>query len=112
MGCMPPTWRKVTHLAVGGLTEVGFAARRLLVVSHQGRAVVDLASGDLLARDPHEVGAWLDTARGGRAGDRAAGRRVDRRLRPCRGRLPDATMRRQRPKGQVKVPLITAHSPL
>jgi hypothetical protein len=47
MGCMPSTWRKVTYLAVGGLTEVGFAdGRLLLVVSHQGRGVVDLASGE------------------------------------------------------------------
>jgi hypothetical protein len=35
MGCMPPSWRKVTYLAVGGLTEVGFAdGPLLLVVSH------------------------------------------------------------------------------
>jgi hypothetical protein len=64
MDCMPPTWRKVTYLAVGGLTEVGFAdGPLLLVVSHQGRAVVDLASGELLARDQHEIGVWFDAAR-------------------------------------------------
>jgi hypothetical protein len=64
MGCMPSTWRKVTYLAVGGLTEVGFAGRALLlVVSHQGRGVVDLASGQLLARDRHETRAWFDAAR-------------------------------------------------
>jgi hypothetical protein len=51
---MPSPWRKVTYLAVGGLTEVGFAAGSLLlVVSHQGRGVVDLASGNVLARDRH-----------------------------------------------------------
>ena len=62
MGCMPSTWRKVTYLVVGGLTEVGFAdGPLLLVVSHQGRGVVDLASGELLARDRHESGAWFDT---------------------------------------------------
>jgi len=61
---MPATWRKVTYLAVGGLTEVGFAdGPLLLVVSHQGRGVVDLASGELLARDRHETGAWFDAAR-------------------------------------------------
>ena len=64
MGCMPSTWRKVTYLAVGGLTEVGFAGGRLLlVVSHQGRGVVDLASGQLLARDRQETRAWFDEAR-------------------------------------------------
>jgi len=58
---MPSQWRKVAYLAVGGLTEVGFAAGSLLlVVSHQGRGVVDLASGDLLARDRQETGAWFD----------------------------------------------------
>jgi hypothetical protein len=49
---------------VGGLTEVGFAdGPLLLVVSHQGRGVVDLASGELLARDRHESGAWFDAGR-------------------------------------------------
>jgi hypothetical protein len=43
---------------------VGFAGGPLLlVVSHQGRGVVDLASGELLARDRHEAGAWFDAAR-------------------------------------------------
>ena len=60
---MPSPWRKVTYLAVGGLTEVGSAAGSLLVVSHQGRGVVDLASGELLARDRQETGAWFDAAR-------------------------------------------------
>jgi hypothetical protein len=61
---MPSTWRKVTYLTVGGLTEVGFAdGPLLLVVSHQGRGVVDLASGQLLSRDRHEAGAWFDAAR-------------------------------------------------
>lgn len=64
MCCMPATWRKVTYLAVGGLTDVGFAAGPLLlVVSHQGRGVVDPASGELLARDRHETGAWFDASR-------------------------------------------------
>jgi hypothetical protein len=64
MGRMASTWRKVTYLAVGGLTEVGFAnGSMLLVVSHQGRGVVDLASGELLARDRQETGAWFDAAR-------------------------------------------------
>jgi hypothetical protein len=66
MNCMSSTWRKVTYLPVGGLAEVGFAdGPLLLVVSHQGRGVVDLASGELLARDRQESGAWFDA--GGRA---------------------------------------------
>jgi hypothetical protein len=68
MGCMSSTWKKVTYLAVGGLTEVGFAEGFLLVVSHQGRGVVDLASGELLARDRQETGAWFDAARGAALG--------------------------------------------
>jgi len=61
---MSSQWKKVAYLAVGGLTEVGFAAGSLLLqVSHQGRGVVDLASGELLARDRQETGAWFDAAR-------------------------------------------------
>ena len=63
-GRMASAWRKVTYLAVGGLTEVGFAdGSLLLVISHQGRGVVDLASGELLARDRQETGAWFDADR-------------------------------------------------
>jgi len=61
---MASAWRKVAYLAVGGLTEVGFArGPLLLVISHQGRGVVDLASGKLLGRDRHETGAWFDAGR-------------------------------------------------
>src|SRR6478609_9554462 len=64
IGCMPSPGKKVTYLAVGGLTEVGFAVGSLLlVVSHQGRGVVDLASGNVLARDRQETGAWFNAAR-------------------------------------------------
>jgi hypothetical protein len=64
MGGKPSPWRKVGVLAVGGLTDVGFAGGALLlVVSHQGRGVVDLASGELVARDRDETGAWFDAAR-------------------------------------------------
>lgn len=63
-GCMPSLWKKVAYLAVGGLTEVGFAdGSLLLVISHQGHGVVDLASGELLARDRQETGAWFSAAR-------------------------------------------------
>jgi hypothetical protein len=92
MGCMPSTWRKVAYLAVGGLAEVGFAdGPLLLVVSHQGRGVVDPASGELLARDRHETGAWFDAARGAVLGTGPLG---GARIGVCGlagGRLPDAT---------------------
>ena len=55
---MSSQWKKVAYLAVGGLTEVGFAAGSLLlVVSHQGRGVVDLASGELLVSESEEIRA-------------------------------------------------------
>lgn len=49
----------------GGWRPDGHRLRRplLLVVSHQGRGVVDLASGELIARDRQEPGAWFDAAR-------------------------------------------------
>ena len=48
----PPWSRPVTH-AIGGLTDVGesLAGDYLLVVSHQGRGVYDLTSGERIARD-------------------------------------------------------------
>ena len=62
---LPPTWRRVGTVAVGGLTEVGFDASEdyLLVVSWQGRGVVDTVSGRKVARDGEEpvAGAsWID----------------------------------------------------
>jgi hypothetical protein len=56
-------WRKIADLAVGGLTEVGFAGPSLLlVVSHQGRSVVDCSAGGRVARDRQETGDWFDAA--------------------------------------------------
>jgi len=92
MNCMSSTWQKVVYLAVGGLTEVGFTdGSMLLVVSHQGRGVVDLASGELLARDGQETGAWFDTASRTALG---IGPLDGARIGVCGlagGRLPDAT---------------------
>jgi hypothetical protein len=64
---IPPAWRRVTTIAVGGLTEVGFDATEgyLLVVSWQGRGLIDTRSGRKLARDDEEPvsGArWIDEA--------------------------------------------------
>ena len=60
-----PAWEKVRYVAVGGLTEVGFSlvAGLLLVVSHQGRGIVDVATGAVVARDRDEQGDWFDAAR-------------------------------------------------
>jgi hypothetical protein len=63
----------------------------LLVVSRQGRGVVDLASGELLARDWHETGAWFDAARRTALG---IGPLDGARIGVCGlagGRLPDGT---------------------
>ncbi len=53
-------WEKpVTH-AIGGLTELGFdeSGRYLLVVSHQGRGVIDLQTLKKVARDYDEQAAY------------------------------------------------------
>ena len=58
---MTGSWRRISYVAVGGLTEVGFGrhARFLLIVSHQGRGVVDCVSGVCVARDPDECPGWF-----------------------------------------------------
>jgi len=65
MAGMSSGWKKVADVAIGGLTEVGFVpgGTLLLVVSHQGRGAVDLASGRRVARDRQEMGSWFDAAR-------------------------------------------------
>jgi hypothetical protein len=53
---MANNWRRISYIAVGGLTEVGFGrdARFRLIVSHEGRGVVDCVTGSGVARDPNE----------------------------------------------------------
>lgn len=62
---MPSAWEKLADVAVGGLTEVGFVpgSSLLLVVSHQGRGVLDLVTGERVARDRQERGSWFDGVR-------------------------------------------------
>ena len=51
---------------VGGLTEIGFgpAASLLLVISHQGRGVIDCEAGERVARDRSGAHAeWFDKVR-------------------------------------------------
>ena len=62
----PPPWARLAVHSVGGLTGVGIAEGTdwLLVVSHQGRGVFDLRSGERVARDdssPDE--SWYDRYR-------------------------------------------------
>src|SRR5450631_1343055 len=62
----PPPWKRLAVHAVGGLTEVGFAEDSdcLLVVSSQGRGVIDCRTGERVARDRGEPdGSWYDERR-------------------------------------------------
>jgi hypothetical protein len=57
-------WKRVTLRAVGGLTEVGFSPdeRFVLVVSWQGRGLLDTQTGEKVARDseaPQADSRWL-----------------------------------------------------
>lgn len=49
----PAPWKAIAHVAVGGLSSVGFDrdSDLLLVVSSQGRGVFDCLSGERVARD-------------------------------------------------------------
>jgi hypothetical protein len=53
---VPDPWKLVATLAVGGLRSVGFdrASENLLVVSSQGRGVIDCLTGEKVARDDEE----------------------------------------------------------
>lgn len=54
----PSGWKHVASIAVGGLLSVGFSEKNtyLLVVSSQGRGVIDCDTGEKVARDekPYE----------------------------------------------------------
>lgn len=49
----PQPWTELAHLAVGGLLAIGISedGRHCLVVSHAGRSVIDLTTGEKVARD-------------------------------------------------------------
>lgn len=57
-------WRLFSVIPVGGLTMLGFAPDRslLLVASTTGRGLFDVSTGDRLARDADDSMAWLDLA--------------------------------------------------
>jgi hypothetical protein len=60
------SWRLASAHPVGGLTEIGFApdTALLLVVSFQGRGVIDCETGERIARDRSDAYAeWFDKRR-------------------------------------------------
>src|SRR5215813_5292756 len=62
----PLPWKRLVVQAVGGLTEVGFGEDSdfLLIVSSQGRGVVDCRTGERVARDRTEPDdSWYDERR-------------------------------------------------
>jgi hypothetical protein len=61
-GSSPDGWRKVGGFAIGGLTDIGFSRHSdlLLVLSSNGRGVIDPAIGAVVARDYDQGGDWLD----------------------------------------------------
>ncbi|AWA31054.1 hypothetical protein HYN48_13705 [Flavobacterium magnum] len=59
----PPNWEKLTF-AVGGLSEVGFSKfypELLLIVSSQGRGIIDCAKFELIERDNNTDWNWIDS---------------------------------------------------
>ncbi|QDT94311.1 hypothetical protein [Gimesia algae] len=57
----PVGWERVVSMAVGGLTDLGFSKNspHLLVISSQGRGVIDCQTGEKVARDYDETGDWF-----------------------------------------------------
>lgn len=58
----PVGWERVVILHVGGLTDLGFSksSPHLLIISSQGRGVVDCQTGQKVARDYAETGDWFN----------------------------------------------------
>ena len=59
----PNGWRK-TVFAIGGLSEIGFSKQYpnlLLVVSSQGRRVIDCQKSELIERDDDTNWDWIDS---------------------------------------------------
>lgn len=62
---LPAAWRHVSTISVGGLTEIGFCPGEdyLLVVSFAGRSLIDMETGERVARDhqePTAISPWTD----------------------------------------------------
>lgn len=60
----PQPWKALPTYSVGGLELVGFdrTGRYLLTVSSSGRGLFDCTSGEKIARETDNAGAWLDDA--------------------------------------------------
>lgn len=58
----PSPWVKRSTRAVGGLTDVGFGrgSDLLLIISSQGRGVLDGLTGEMVARDRDDSLSWFD----------------------------------------------------
>ena len=56
----PEPWRLIQSFAVGGLTDIGFGSDTdlLLVVSSQGRGLIDCIAGEKTARDADDSGEY------------------------------------------------------
>lgn len=60
---LPTGWKKETF-TIGGLCNVGFSKKfpeMLLVVSSQGRGVIDCSKFELIERDHDDSWEWMDT---------------------------------------------------
>ncbi|MDM1406003.1 hypothetical protein HX039_18170 [Myroides marinus] len=59
----PDCWRKSTF-AIGGLTEIGFSKHNpnlLLVISSQGRGLIDCQNSELIERDNDTNWDWINS---------------------------------------------------
>jgi len=59
----PNGWKKITF-AIGGLTEIGFSKQNpnlLLVISSQGRGIIDCQKRELIERDNDTNWDWIDS---------------------------------------------------
>jgi hypothetical protein len=62
---LPPSWRHVSTIFVGGITEVGFTTdeQYLLLLSNSGRGLIETHTGTRVARDrsiPSSASSWID----------------------------------------------------
>ena len=59
----PSGWEKSIY-AIGGLTEIGFSKQNpnlLLVISSQGRGIIDCQNSELIERDDDTSWDWIDS---------------------------------------------------
>ncbi len=58
----PSGWKKIVTLSIKGVNDIGFSREShcLLIISNQGRSVIDCNTGEQLARDYAPFGDWFD----------------------------------------------------